>query len=283
MHLVLVAVAGVVQGVAEWIPISSKTLITLLLAGAGYKFQTAYVMGLLANFGSFFAALWYFRSDVRRAILAIPRAFSPTADARLLRYAILATFATGVTGIPAYLGAVAVFQRSTGADAMVGIGVLLLVTSVIGYRREQLSRRQQSDADPALTRASSIPSTPQSLVVGICQGFAALPGISRSAVTVTPLLWMGFSSQQALRLSFLLDVLALFAAGAVPLVLGHHGMAALHAVGLGPTVVLVGVAAVVSFFAIDAILRLMAKFRSSVLAAALGVVTIAGAFVLQIH
>lgn len=280
MQFLIVALAGVVQGITEWIPISSKTLITLILATAGYRFETAYVLGLIANFGSFFAALWYFRSDVRRAVIALPRALSAGPDPRLLRFVVIATVATGVIGIPAYLGVVAAFQRTTGTVVMIGIGVLLLVTGYIGSQRERLARAQQGTGDPTQLR---VPGTKASLLVGACQGLAALPGISRSAVTVTPLLWMGYTSQEALRLSFLLDVLALLAAGLVPFVFGHQGMAALHAVGLGPTLVLLAVSAVVSVFAIDAILKLMSRFRSSVLATILGVLTIGGAFLLEIH
>lgn len=280
MQYLIVALAGIVQGITEWIPVSSKTLITLILASAGYRFETAYVLGLLANFGSFFAALWYFRSDVRRAAMALPRALSAGPDARLLRFVIVATVATGVVGIPAYLGVVAAFQRTTGTVVMIGIGVLLLVTGYIGFQRERMARSQQGTNDPDRLR---VPGGKASLLVGACQGLAALPGISRSAVTVTPLLWLGYTSQEALRLSFLLDVLALLAAGVVPFVFGHHGVAALRAVGLGPTLVLLAVSALVSMFAIDMILKLMSRFRSSSLVTALGVMTIAGAFLIGIH
>ena len=84
--MLLAALAGLVQGVVEWLPVSSKTMITLIFAAGGYTFGTAYVMGLLANFGAFFAAVWYFRSDIGAALTGLRHPFSGAEDARTLRY-----------------------------------------------------------------------------------------------------------------------------------------------------------------------------------------------------
>ena len=290
--VVLAVLAGAVQGVVEWLPVSSKTMITLIFAAGGYSLGTAYVMGLLANFGSFFAALWYFRRDILAALGALRHPLAPTEDARMLRYLVLATLATGVIGIPIYAVVKSAFTAATGSVAMAAIGALLLVTSGVNLWRERLAGRARASADQAHAGAaaaqaaprptspagaSSAPGAGMSLLVGACQGLAALPGISRSAITVTPLLLSGSDARRALRLSFLLDVLGLLGAGVVPLVVGSAGLHAVARVGWAPVVLMVAVAAVVSFATISGVLRIASRLRGSVITMAIGLVTIAAA------
>lgn len=269
--MVLAALAGVVQGVVEWLPVSSKTMITLIFAAGGYAFGTAYVMGLLANFGSFFAALWYFRRDIISALTGLRHPMSAAEDARLLRYLVLATLATGMIGIPVYALVKSAFSATTGAAAMTGVGLLLLLTSGVNLWRERLARTDRP------VQRIGVPGTVMSLVVGVCQGFAAFPGISRSAVTVTPLLLSGAGMADALRLSFLLDVIGLLGAGLVPLVVGSGGAHAVTTVGLGPVVLMVAISAVASFLTISAVLKVASRLRSSVLTFLIGLLTIAAA------
>ena len=268
----LAVLAGIVQGVVEWLPVSSKTMITLIFAAAGYSFGTAYVLGLLANMGSFLAALWYFRREIVGALRGLRRPFADAPEARTLRYLVVATLATGIVGIPAYELVKHVLSTATGAAAMFAIGIMLLVTSVINARRERLARSAGSGEGGA----QRPPGTATSLIVGACQGVAALPGVSRSAMTVTPLLLRGYDAQTALRLSFLLDVPALLGAGMVPLV-AEHGALRTAGVGPGLVVVLLAVSGAVSFLTIDAVLRLAGRLRSSIITLVIGLLTILSA------
>jgi undecaprenyl-diphosphatase len=281
--MILAILAGAVQGVVEWLPVSSKTMITLIFAAGGYSLGTGYVMGLLANFGSFFAAVWYFRRDILTALGALRHPFAATDDARLLRFVVLATAATGVVGIPIYAVVKSAFSATTGAVAMAGIGIILLLTSGVNFWRERLARTAGTAAaaqgDPDASATVAAPGTGMSLVVGACQGLAALPGISRSAITVTPLLLGGSEAARALRLSFLLDVLGLLGAGVVPLFVGSGGLHAVGRVGWGPVVLMVAVAAVMSFGTISGLLRLASRLRASVVTLAIGVLTIAAALI----
>ncbi len=270
--LAIAALAGLIQGVVEWLPVSSKTMITLVFAAGGYSFATAYVMGLLANFGSFFAALWYFRGDVLMALRGLRHPLADAEDARLLRYLVVATLATGIIGLPIYAVVSKAFSATSGAVAMIAIGVLLLITSGINLWRERVAKGG-SGTD------IEIPGFWLSAVVGACQGVAALPGISRSAITVTPLLLSGATAARALRLSFLLDVLGLLGAGLVPIAVGKAGLHAVSSVGVGPVLVMIVVAAVASFLVISGVLRYASRLRSSVLTAVIGALTIVAALV----
>lgn len=272
MHseIIPAAIAGFIEGVVEWLPVSSKTMITLFFTVSGVKVQSAYALGLIANAGSFFAALYYFRHEVWQAIRSLRHPFADEPYARLLRFVVIGTVATGIVGIPLYLLMQRTFSIVGGSIAMLVIGGLLIVTSAIAFRKEQLTRT--SDAPEVKAKPLTLKET---LVTGAMQGFAALPGISRSAVTMTPLLLMGFPAEAALRLSFMLDVVALLGAGIVPVVVGHSGRAAIVQLGVVPTIVMLLVAAVVSFLAIRLVLALARKLRTSVVTLIIGVVTIA--------
>jgi undecaprenyl-diphosphatase len=166
-------IAGIIEGVVEWLPVSSKTMITLYFAIVGVKVQSAYDLGLIANFGSFFAALYYFRIEVWGVLKSLRQPFTGEPYARLLRFLVLGTFATGVVGVPIYVLVQQTFSVVGGSVAMLIIGILLLVASFIVRGKERLTQRAigSSEDNQRLT-------TKASLITGAMQGLAALPGIS---------------------------------------------------------------------------------------------------------
>ena len=262
-------VAGVIEGVVEWLPVSSKTIITLYFAAIGVNVGSAYSLGLIANFGSFFAAFFYFRREVWGALKSLRHPFSDEPYARLLRFIVVGTVATGIVGIPIYLLVQRTFSVVSGSVAMLIIGVLLIATSLITRRKEKLVQKENQ----ATENAKGITLKP-TLITGAAQGLAALPGISRSAITMTPLLLMGFSAEESLRLSFMLDVVALVGAAVVPLTVGHEGRAAVMQLGLVATLVMLAVAAVISFVTIRLVLGFARRLRTSIVTLVIGGVTI---------
>ncbi|MCL5116130.1 MAG: undecaprenyl-diphosphate phosphatase [Firmicutes bacterium] len=264
-YLIPALIAGLIQGIVEWLPVSSKTMITIYFTVIGIKVQNAYDLGLIANFGSFFAALYYFRVEVVKTIKALGHPFSSDYYARLLRFLFIATLATGVTGIPAYILVRHAFSSIGGSAAMVVIGVLLLFTGFIVRNKEKMVARSQevSHASPDGHDTERVPGVGAAIVTGAMQGLAGLPGISRSGMTITPLLWNGFEAHEAIRFSFMLDVLALVGAGLVPLLIGHGGTSAVAQLGLTTTILMVAVASVVSFLAISAVIKLASRWRTS--------------------
>ncbi len=270
-YLIPALIAGLIQGIVEWLPVSSKTMITIYFTVIGIKVQNAYDLGLIANFGSFFAAVYYFRLEVVRTIKALAHPFGKDYYSRLLRFLFVATLATGVTGIPAYIAVRHAFSAIGGSAAMVVIGILLFFTGFIVRKKEKMvSQSREMDA-PSSDR---VPGVGTSILTGAMQGLAGLPGISRSGMTITPLLWAGFDAREAIRLSFMLDVLALVGAGVVPLIIGHGGTAAIAQIGLTTTIIMVLVAAVVSFLAIRAVIGLASRWRTSTATFAIAGITL---------
>lgn len=258
-YLIPALIAGLIQGVVEWLPVSSKTMITIYFAAIGIKVQNAYSLGLIANFGSFFAALYYFRKEALLTLKALAHPFASDHYAQLLRYLVIATLATGVTGIPLYILVRHTFSAIGGSAAMVVIGILLLFTGVIVRNKERMVEKQGQ----AQESTERVPKFGASVLTGAMQGLAGLPGISRSGMTITPLLWMGFEAKEAIRLSFMLDVLALVGAGIVPLIIGHGGTQAVTELGVTTTILMIAVASVVSFFSISTVLKFASRWRTS--------------------
>ena len=177
---------GLVQGISEWLPISSKTQIlfasTLLFS---LPLAVAYAFGLFMEIGSIGSALVYFRRDIR----------SLFNDRRLLVYLIVVTIVTGLVGAPLYYLTDKVLTTS---PYNIGIPMVLLGLVLIGigfYVR-------YSRTKPRLVVGLEQMKLENYILIGIAQGIAALPGVSRSGMTVSTMLLMGVKPEQAFRLSY---------------------------------------------------------------------------------
>jgi undecaprenyl-diphosphatase len=206
-------VLGVVQGVSEWLPVSSKTQIIIvssyLLPSLGIT--QAYAFGLFLEIGTFFAALLYFR----REAWSVLRALVGRGDEEgrmLLRYLVVLTLITAVLGVVIYKTVLDTISGLAVGVPMVALGCILIGDAVLitlargrfvpRKRIEELSFRDL-------------------IVVGLAQGLAALPGVSRSGATVSAMLLLGVKPEDSFRLSFLALIPASVGAAATSVLLSH--------------------------------------------------------------
>ncbi|MCA9398267.1 MAG: undecaprenyl-diphosphate phosphatase, partial [Candidatus Omnitrophica bacterium] len=201
-------ILGIIQGIAEWLPVSSEGWILLAkenLFHSGDSFQTGVQQALFLHLGTFLAALIYFRKDVIELCKTlIHYQKHPKEDQKLIVFLGLATIISGSLG----LLLLKVFQ--TFAEAMNGrgesvtilIGILLLFTAFLELRAKHSGYRNVKD----ITITDGI-------IMGVVQGLAALPGFSRSGLTVSALLLRKFDRDIALKISFLMSL---------PIVLGGN-------------------------------------------------------------
>jgi undecaprenyl-diphosphatase len=180
-------ILGLVQGISEWLPISSKTQVlfasTLLFS---LPLAAAYAFGLFMEIGSVGSALVYFRRDIR----------SLFKDRRLVVYLLVVTVFTGMVGAPLYYLTDKVLSTS---PYNIGIPMVLLGFVLIGigfYIRYSRTKPRMVDGLQEMKLKNYV-------VIGIAQGIAALPGVSRSGMTVSTMLLMGVKPDQAFRLSYL--------------------------------------------------------------------------------
>ena len=177
--------AGFLQGILEWLPISSEGVITLVLNFSGMN------ISLFLHLGTLIATLSFFHKEII--------SFINLKNKRLLRFVILSGLVTSLIGLPLYLIIQGLsFNNKTG-QILIGLGLL-----ITGYL--QLRRGNNGERDVENIKIKD------GLLTGLMQGFSILPGISRSGSTTLILNLRGFNIQNALRLSFLSGIIPIFGA-----------------------------------------------------------------------
>lgn len=192
-------ILGIVQGITEWIPVSSDGAVT---ATYTYLFKRPVAEAVRYAFwlhlGTALAATWYFR----REIIALLRQFFARRG-RLtpkMWFLLVATVVGGVVALP-FLIALDEISTLVGGAAMALVGVFLIVTGLI-----QIPRRR------AGTRTREQVTTMDATLTGVAQGLSILPGLSRSAGTIGVLLARKVDAKEAMVLSFILSIPATLAA-----------------------------------------------------------------------
>ena len=251
MTLIQALILGIVQGLTEFLPISSSGHLVIGQHLIGLE-HADLAFDVSVHVGTLGAVVVFFRRDIAAILLAIlryrpawrPAALkallapgSPDAEIRLALLVVLGSIPTAIIGL-----ILKHFEETLFASPLI-TGVMLLVTGSVIY----LTRRPQAAArtHPEKTRPLSAISVRDALLIGFVQGLAVLPGISRSGNTIAAGMFAGIHPRAAARFSFLLSIPAV--SGAALLVLleasaqGRVDTAACLAGGL--TALIVGYAA----------------------------------------
>jgi undecaprenyl-diphosphatase len=269
IQLLYSIIIGIIQGVSEWLPISSKTQIivssTYLLK---LTFQEAYAFGLFMEVGTLAAAIIYFRKDMLKLVQVLAGSKDET-KRKLFSYILIVTVITGLIGVPLYLIAESITGIALGIPMLI-LGLILIGdAALIRYSR----RRKEKGIAPRKLENLTVK---DSLLVGIAQGISALPGVSRSGITTSTMLLLNVEPDEAFRLSFTAGIFASAGAFVLTLVASRHSVAASIA-GIGLTGLLIAIitSTVISLFLIDFLIKVAGKQKITYLTAALGVIAIA--------
>ncbi len=242
-------VLGIVQGLTEFLPISSTAHLKVVPVLLGWGDPGVSVTAAI-QLGSIAAVIAYFRSDLLQVLKGIGKAFRHgqwrEPEARLGVAMVVGTIPILLVGLLIKLfwseGYETSPLRSVPFIAMVSIVMALLLALA-----ERLGTRQKKLADV---------SGRDGLIVGLAQMLALIPGVSRSGSTLTASLFDGWQRADAARFSFLLGVPAISIAGIVEL-----NQAFAVSAETGPWPLLTGIvsAAVVSWLAIDWLLKFLQR------------------------
>ena len=247
LGLVEALVLGIVQGLTEFLPISSTAHLRVVPALLGWDDPGVSVTAAI-QLGSVAAVVAYFRQDLSQVLRGISRAVRygqwREPEARLGVAMVIGTLPILVLGLGIkvfwHAGYASSPLRSVPSIAIVSIvmALFLALAERIGPRLKQLEGVTGRDG----------------FVVGLAQALAVIPGVSRSGSTLTASLFDGWKRADAARFSFLLGIPAISIAGLVEL-----KSALSLSSGAGPLPLVVGIlsAAVVSWLAIDWLLRFL--------------------------
>jgi len=195
-------ILGMIQGIVEWLPFSSEGF--LLLANTHFfgeiNLELFLRQALFLHLGTFFAALIYFRKDVKElfhGMLNYSRA--DPGEKRTIKFLAIATIISGVLGL-ALITFVKIFEQAQNI-----VFSSRIVTFIVGFFLIITGLLQIKSVKGGIRNVFHLNNT-DSIITGIAQGFSVLPGLSRSGLTVSVLLLRNINDSTALRLSFLLSL-----------------------------------------------------------------------------
>ncbi len=198
------AVLGVLQGLTEFLPVSS-TAHMALASRMLYGEDAGAAFSAVVQLGPIFAILLYFRQDLVRYVQGILRTGTPgkaittnDTDARLGWFTLLGTVPLAIMGVLLEHKIDTTFRKPSV------MGIFLIVLALVMLIAEAQSKRTRELKDITIQDAGAI---------GLAQVLALVPGASRSGVTITAGLFRGLSRESAARFSFLLSIPAITAAG----------------------------------------------------------------------
>lgn len=273
MPLFEALVLGIVQGLTEFLPVSSTAHLILFPWAFGWDSElvNSLTFDVALHAGTLVAVLVYFRADWVRLIRAF---FSSVADRRISTPDERTVWLIAAASIPAgVLGLAFEDYVETTLRSPLVIVVTLVVVSVLMVAAEAAAKKR------AATTPLGGMGLGHALAIGFAQASALIPGVSRSGATITAGLWAGYGRADAARFSFLLSTPVI--AGACLLKLGHlfngvpDGQGALFVSGAAA-------AAVSGYAAIAFLIRFLEK-RPLYVFAAYRVLLAAGILALYVH
>ena len=257
---------GAIQGISEWLPISSKTQVII----ASYyifnlKFGQGYAFGLFLEAGTFVAATVYFR----RQVFGVLKALIGRGDQEgrmLLKFLLIATAVTAVLGVVIYK----IVSESVTGPAL-GIPMIILGCVLIGDG--VLITVARGRRTP--TRGLADLRNRDIMVIGLAQGLAAFPGVSRSGATVSTMLLMGVKPEDSFRLSFLALIPASIGAAGTSVLLSKASISsAVDTLTLPVILLAILVTVIIGVVSIRTLLRVAGSRRIALLTFTLGALAI---------
>ena len=254
---------GIVQGLFEWLPVSSEALIVILSKYMlGMDVAQGIELAIWLHLGTLISATIYFRKEIIEIIKEIIENLKTVLKknneckvvkiSELTYFLFVSTFFSGLIAFPLLL--VAVNLEINDAYFLIFIGIFLLFISLMQRIKEMKKKEKITHRD--------------SIIVGIMQGFAVLPGVSRSGITTGTLLLQGYSIERTFQLSFLMSIPIVFLAQfAFPIIKGTFFIS-------GPMIVSALVAAIVGYLSIHYLIEIAKRYNFKNVTLSLGLLVI---------
>lgn len=250
---------GIIQGITEWIPVSSQGVVALVSTWIDDASPSdAIAIALWLHAGTALSAAIAMRAEITSIIRE--SAGAPRHVSAPIRFLALSTLVTAIVGVPLFLllGEVADFL---GSAAMLLIGLAMIATAFTIRCGLWQGERGRDDVTPR-----------DAVIAGVAQALAVIPGLSRTGLTVAVLLARDCSHREAVVLSVLMGIPASIGAGLL-------AVSTSDIIGGWTAIVALITAAIVGTVAIRAILAWASRVTLARFAAAAGIVVTLGALI----
>jgi undecaprenyl-diphosphatase len=201
MSIFQAIIYGIIQGITEFLPISSTAHLNIAqkFFDPNVKPDIMKIIDVALHLGTLAAVVMFFFKDW---INLIKKGFTQpkSSDGKLFWYIILATIPSGILAL--------IFEKNAEAisNNLIVISIALIVLGIVLYFADKLSRKNVHLNNIGLTN---------SLLIGVSQAIALIPGVSRSGITITTGRLLNVDRESAAKFTFLLSTPTLFAVGIV--------------------------------------------------------------------
>ena len=264
MTLLQAILMGIIQGLTEFLPVSSSGHLALFKILFHVETDTGMLFDVLLHVGTLIAICAVYYKDIVRLFV---EGICIVRDVLINFAALIKNLSTIPTGIIGFVGKDVVEQAS---ELLIVPGICLIATAILLFIADRCKGGDKLPKDITYTNA---------FVVGIAQGVATLPGLSRSGTTITACLLSGFNRKFAVKYSFIMSIPAILGA----MVLELKDFADLSVSGMDITCYIVGmlIAAVIGYICIKTMLVIVRnrKFRIfAIYCLIVGLISIGGFF-----
>jgi len=244
-QLIKTIILGIIQGLTEWLPISSTGHLKLAEHFLGLEFPILF--SVILHIGTLIVILFFFRKDIRHILAALVRFDFKTENGKLIPLIIVGTIPTALIGLAFGDLIETVFQN------IFPLAIAFLICGIILYSSK--AGKDEKDSINYLTAA----------LIGTAQGIAIIPGISRSGATIAIALLIGIKQEKAFKFSFLLSIPAIL--GALGLTL-YRQFDELATASLGWVEILAGMIAamLIGYLVLKLLWKILAKKKFHVFA-----------------
>ncbi len=177
-------ILGIIQGITEFLPVSSSGHLVIIQKLIGVTEQ-AVAVSIVLHLGTSLALVIFFFKDILNLLR----------NTRLLSYIIIVTLVTGIIGISGK----GFFEKLFNSPRLVAVALIFTGIILILTRKFMEKKRSALNIKDAL-------------ILGLTQGFAIIPGISRSGITISTLLFRGLDRETSFKFAFLVSIPAVFGA-----------------------------------------------------------------------
>jgi len=192
MNLIETLILAIIQGITEWLPISSSGHLVLVQQFLGLNVPVLF--DVILHVGTLFVVLWAFWKDVTKILSAVARLDFKTEEGKLALYIVVGSIPTAIIGF--------LFQDTFESffSNLFAVGLAFLITGSLLY----LSKLQKNK--------NRTINYLDALLIGTTQGIALIPGVSRSGATISTGLLLRVKREKAYQYSFLLYIPAVIGA-----------------------------------------------------------------------